>query len=236
MTATDAPAAIRRRGLLLVLSSPSGAGKTTITRRLIERDPGLELSISVTTRNPRGSEVDGHDYWFVDRDRFDAMDAAGEFLEHATVFGYRYGTPRRPIETALGAGRDVVTDIDWQGTQQLRASARDDIVTAFVLPPDIPTLEKRLRSRAEDSDSAIAARMSKSSDEMSHWSEYDYVVINDELEECVSLVRAILTAERSKRTRRIGLADFVNQIRGDLAQELSKLRQRARQRAERDDG
>jgi guanylate kinase len=235
MTATDAPAAIRRRGLLLVLSSPSGAGKTTITRRLIESDPSLALSVSVTTRRPRGSEVDGRDYWFVDQDRFDAMVGAGEFLEHATVFGHRYGTPRQPIETALAAGRDVVTDIDWQGTQQLRESVRDDIVTIFVLPPDIPTLEKRLRSRAEDSDAAIAARMAKSSDEMSHWPEYDYVVINDDLEECVSAVRAILLAERSRRTRRIGLADFVNQIRGGLARQSSKLRQRARERTERGD-
>jgi guanylate kinase len=235
MTATDAPAAIRRRGLLLVLSSPSGAGKTTITRRLLESDPSLALSVSVTTRRPRGSEVDGRDYWFVDQDRFDAMVGAGEFLEHATVFGHRYGTPRQPIETALAAGRDVVTDIDWQGTQQLRESVRDDIVTIFVLPPDIPTLEKRLRSRAEDSDAAIAARMAKSSDEMSHWPEYDYVVINDDLEECVSAVRAILLAERSRRTRRIGLADFVNQIRGGLARQSSKLRQRARERTERGD-
>jgi guanylate kinase len=236
MTATDAPATIRRRGLLLVLSSPSGAGKTTITRRLIKCDPSLKLSISVTTRKPRGSEVDGHDYWFVDQDRFDAMVAGGELLEHATVFDHRYGTPRQPIETALANGRDVVTDIDWQGTQQLRESIRDDIVTVFILPPDIPTLAKRLRSRAEDSDLAIAARMARSSDEMSHWPEYDYVVINDELEECVSSVRAILTAERSRRTRRIGLAEFVSQARIGLAHELSKLGQRARQRAERDDG
>lgn len=235
MNATDTPDAIRRRGLLLVLSSPSGAGKTTITRRLVERDPSLMLSISVTTRKPRGSEVNGRDYWFVDQDRFDAMIAGGEFLEHARVFGHQYGTPRQPIEAALAAGQDIVTDIDWQGTQQLRESVRDDIVTVFVLPPNIPTLEKRLRSRAEDSDSAIAARMAKSSDEMSHWPEYDYVVINGDLEECVSAVRAILTAERSRRTRRIGLADFVNQIRGGLAQQSSELRQRARERAKRGD-
>jgi guanylate kinase len=235
MTATDAPgdapAVIRRRGLLLVLSSPSGAGKTTITRRLIARDPTLTLSISATTRKPRGSEVDGRDYWFVDEERFDAMVAGGEFLEHAMVFGHRYGTPRQTVEANLTAGRDVVTDIDWQGTQQLREAVRDDIVTVFVLPPNISALETRLRSRAEDSDSAIAARMAKSSDEMSHWPEYDYVVINDDLEKCVSAVRAILKAERSRRTRRIGLAEFVNQIREELAQQSSDLRQRARERA-----
>ncbi|MGE3782596.1 MAG: guanylate kinase [Alphaproteobacteria bacterium] len=221
---------IGRRGLLLVLSSPSGAGKTTITRRLLERDAGLILSVSVTTRVPRPSEIDGRDYWFTDQRRFTEMVIKNELLEHATVFGNRYGTPREPIETALGAGRDVITDIDWQGTQQLKETVRDDIATVFVLPPDLPTLEKRLRARAEDSDDAIAERMSKASDEMSHWPEYNYVVINDNLDQCVSEVEAILTAERSRRTRQIGLADFVNKIRDELTEQSSELRKRARKR------
>jgi guanylate kinase len=229
MSGAPPPPDIRRRGLLLVLSSPSGAGKTTITRRLLERDPTLALSVSVTTRPPRPSEMDGRDYQFIDHTRFDAMVAAGELLEHANVFGHCYGTPRQPIETALASGQDIVTDIDWQGTQQLRETVRDAVVTIFVLPPDIATLEARLRARAEDSDVAIAERMAKSSDEMSHWPEYEYVVINDDLAACVSAVEAILTAERSRRARRIGLADFVNRVRSGLEQQSSDLRQRARE-------
>jgi guanylate kinase len=221
---------IRRRGLLLVLSSPSGAGKTTITRRLLEGDPNLVLSVSITTRAPRPSEIDGRDYWFIDRPRFDEMVAKDELLEHAIVFGNRYGTPRQPIESALTSGRDVITDIDWQGTQQLWETVRDDIVTVFVLPPDRLTLEKRLRTRAEDSDEAIAERMARASDEMSHWPEYDYVVVNDDLDQCVSEVAAILRAERSRRTRQIGLADFANKVRDELAEQSSELRKRARQR------
>ena len=224
----EAPSAIRRRGFLLVLSSPSGAGKTTITRRLIEREPDLRLSVSVTTRPPRASEVDGRDYHFVDPPRFGAMVKAGEFLEHATVFGHAYGTPRRPIEAAIAAGHDIVTDIDWQGTQQLRERVRDDIVTIFVLPPSTAALEARLRTRAEDSDDAIAVRLAKSSEEMSHWPEYDYVVVNDDLEQCVSVVQAILTAERLRRTRRVGLADFVKHVREGIAEQSSGLRKRAR--------
>jgi guanylate kinase len=223
----DAPSTIPRRGFLLVLSSPSGAGKTTITRQLVRRDPSLLLSVSVTTREPRRSEVDGRDYHFIDKPRFDAMVACGELLEHATVFGHYYGTPRTPIETALAACRDIVTDIDWQGTQQLAERVRDDIVSVFVLPPDVATLEARLRTRAEDSDAAIAERLTKAAEEMSHWSEYDYVVINDDLEECVSVVQSVLTAERLRRTRRIGLADFVNRVRDGITEQLSGLRARA---------
>jgi guanylate kinase len=208
-----APLAIQRRGLLLVLSSPSGAGKTTITRRLLDRDPSLSLSVSVTTRPARPGEVDGRDYCFIDRDPFEAMVASGELLEHATVFGHRYGTPRPLIEAALAAGRDLVTDIDWQGTQQLGATLPHDLVTVFVLPPTMAALESRLRQRAQDSAETVAGRMAKSAEEMSHWSEYDYVIVNRELDDSVAAVEAIVTAERLRRTRQLGLADFVNRLR-----------------------
>ncbi len=167
----EASAAIRRRGFLLVLSSPSGAGKTTITHRLVERDPNLSLSVSVTTRPARPGETDGADYGFIDEARFDAMVKAGELLEHATVFGHCYGTPRRPVDEAIAAGRDIVTDIDWQGTQQLTETVPSDLVTVFILPPDMAALEARLRARAQDSAATVAARMAKSAEEMSHWSE-----------------------------------------------------------------
>jgi guanylate kinase len=205
--------AIQRRGFLLVLSSPSGAGKTTITRRLIERDPTLSLSVSVTTRPPRPGETDGRDYRFIDQARFDRMVAEGELLEHATVFEHKYGTPRQPIEAALAAGHDIVTDIDWQGTQQLGASLPYDIVTVFVLPPSMAALEARLKTRAQDSAEVVARRMAKSAEEMSHWSEYDYVIVNRAIDESVALVQAIVTAERLRRTRQVGLADFVNRLR-----------------------
>jgi guanylate kinase len=208
-----APLAIQRRGLLLVLSSPSGAGKTTITRRLLDRDPSLSLSVSVTTRPARPGEVDGRDYCFIDQAPFEAMVASGELLEHATVFGHRYGTPRPLIEAALAAGRDVVTDIDWQGTQQLGATLPHDLVTVFVLPPTMAALESRLRRRAQDSAETVAGRMAKSAEEMSHWSEYDYVIVNRELDDSVAAVEAIVTAERLRRTRQLGLADFVNRLR-----------------------
>jgi len=208
------PPAIHRRGFLLVLSSPSGAGKTTITRRLIEQDPGLSLSVSVTTRPPRPGEVDGRDYWFIDRARFDEMVAGGELLEHAVVFGNCYGTPRGPIEEALAAGRDVVTDIDWQGTQQISGSLPHDLVTIFILPPSMAALEARLKTRAQDTDAVVAARMAKSSEEMSHWSEYDYVIINRDMAASVAEAQAIVTAERLRRTRQLGLAEFVNRMRG----------------------
>lgn len=207
------PATIRRRGFLLVLSSPSGAGKTTITRLLLERDPSLSLSVSVTTRPRRSSEIDGRDYRFIDQAEFDRMVAQGELLEHATVFGNSYGTPRQPIEAAIAAGRDIVTDIDWQGTQQISGGLRDDLVTIFVLPPSKESLESRLRSRAQDSDAVVAQRMAKSSEEMSHWPEYAYVIVNDDLERSVADAQSIVTAERLKRERQIGLADFVTRLR-----------------------
>jgi guanylate kinase len=206
-------AEISRRGLLLVLSSPSGAGKTTITRALIEREPNLTISVSMTTRQRRASEVDGRHYHFADAARFEEMVAHGDLLEHATVFGHRYGTPRAPVERVLASGRDIVTDIDWQGTQQLKQTLRSDLVSVFVLPPSMAALEHRLRTRAQDSSEVLAQRMAKSSDEMSHWPEYDYVIVNRDLATSVAQVQAILTAERLRRERQIGLAEFVNGLR-----------------------
>jgi len=207
-------ASIQRRGVLLVLSSPSGAGKTTITRRLLERDPTLSLSVSVTTRPPRPSEVDGRDYTFIGQAEFDALAARGDLLEHAQVFGHCYGTPRAPVEAALAAGRDIVTDIDWQGTQQLSASLEPDLVKVFILPPSLAALEARLNSRAQDSAAVVAARMAKSAEEMSHWPEYDYVIVNHDIDASVTQAQSIVTAERLKRVRQLGLADFVNRLRG----------------------
>src|SRR5690348_7797972 len=204
---------ITRRGILLVLSSPSGAGKTTITRELVQRDPQLHISVSVTTRPPRKGEVDGQHYHFVKRARFDEMVAGGELLEHASVFGHFYGTPRAPVEAALGAGRDIVSDIDWQGTQQLAQTVRDDLVAVFVLPPSMAALEERLKARAQDSDEVVRQRMAKSADEMSHWPEYDYVFVNHDIAESVAQVEAILAAERIRRGRLRGLAEFVNRLR-----------------------
>ena len=209
------PPVIKRRGFLLVLSSPSGAGKTTITRRLVGGDPDLALSVSVTTRAPRDGEIEGRDYYFIDRQRFDEMLAQGELLEHATVFGNSYGTPREPIETALFAGREVVGDVDWQGTQQLAKSVPHDLVSVFVLPPSLAALEARLRARAQDSAAVVAARMAKSVEEMSHWPEYDYVIVNRDAEKSVAQVRAIITAERLRRVRQTGLAEFVDGLRVD---------------------
>ncbi|HEY6995072.1 MAG TPA: guanylate kinase [Xanthobacteraceae bacterium] len=207
---------IARRGLMLVLSSPSGAGKTTLSRRLLESDANVELSVSVTTRKQRSGEVDGRDYYFVDAARFDAMTANGELLEWAWVFGHRYGTPRAAVESALVRGRDVLFDIDWQGTQQLREKADRDLVSIFVLPPSIPDLERRLRTRAQDSDEVIHARMAKAADEMSHWAEYDYVVINTEIDHAFADVKSILAAERLKRERQTGLSDFVRRLQAEL--------------------
>jgi guanylate kinase len=206
-------AQIRRRGLLLVFSSPSGAGKTTIARRLVEQDPGLALSVSVTTRPPRPGEVDGRDYRFIDQARFDEMARRGELLEHARVFDNCYGTPRQPIADALDAGHDVVGDLDWQGTQQLAGKVRPDLVAVFVLPPSFAALEGRLRERAQDADPVVARRMAKSSEEISHWGEYDYVIVNDTIEESVAMARAIVTAERLRRERQTGLAEFVATLR-----------------------
>jgi guanylate kinase len=204
---------ITRRGLMLVLSSPSGAGKTSIARALLAEDKNIELSISVTTRAMRPGERDGVDYHFIDTQRFDAMVAQHALLEHAHVFGHHYGTPRAPVEAALAAGRDVLFDIDWQGTQQLAQSARDDLVAVFVLPPSTAELERRLRARAQDSEEVVRGRMAKASDEMSHWREYDYIILNNSLDQSVADVRAILAAERLKRDRLVGLADFVNTLR-----------------------
>ncbi len=207
------PPEISRRGLMLVLSSPSGAGKTTISRALLERETDLDLSVSVTTRPPRPGETDGVDYSFIDEAAFQAMVAGGELLEHARVFGHRYGTPKAPVEAALAAGRDVLFDIDWQGTQQLRSNARADLADIFVLPPTMAELEARLKTRAQDSDDVVAGRMAKAADEMSHWPEYDYIIVNHDIGESVAEAQAILAAERLKRDRRTGLADFVNRLR-----------------------
>jgi guanylate kinase len=207
---------IARRGLMLVLSSPSGAGKTTLSRLLLRSDRKVELSISVTTRPKRRGEVNGRDYHFIDRARFDAMVADGELLEWAEVFGHRYGTPRRPATKALQAGRDVLFDIDWQGTQQLREKARTDLVSVFILPPTATELEHRLKRRAQDSKSVIGSRMAQAAGEMSHWPEYDYVIVNREKRQAFAELRAILAAERLKRERQIGLSDFVRRLRAKL--------------------
>jgi guanylate kinase len=208
--------AIARRGLMLVLSSPSGAGKTTLSRKLLETDPGVELSVSVTTRKQRPGEIDGHDYHFIDAARFDAMVKGGELLEWAQVFGHRYGTPRAPVEAALANGHDVLFDIDWQGTQQLREKADHDLVSIFVLPPSMADLERRLRRRAQDPDEVIRARMATAADEMSHWAEYDYVVINTDVDRAFREVHTILAAERLKRERQTGLSDFVRRLQAQL--------------------
>jgi guanylate kinase len=203
---------IARRGLMLVLSSPSGAGKTTLSRALLAGDFHLSLSVSMTTRPMRAGERDGVDYVFVSTDRFDAAIANGEFLEHAVVFDHRYGTPRTPVMEALASGRDVLFDIDWQGTQQLKEKAREDLVSVFVLPPSHAELERRLKARALDSDDVVLRRMAKATDEISHWAEYDYVIVNDDLPTALATVIAILGAERLKRTRQIGLSEFVRSL------------------------
>jgi guanylate kinase len=207
---------IARRGLMLVLSSPSGAGKTTLSRLLLNGDRKVKLSISVTTRPKRPREIDGHDYHFIDRGRFDAMVQKRELLEWAEVFGHRYGTPRRPVIRALREGRDVLFDIDWQGTQQLREKARNDLVSVFILPPTVKELERRLKRRAQDSKTVIGTRMDKAAGEMSHWPEYDYVIVNRDKAEAFAEVRAILAAERLRRERQIGLSDFVRAMQAKL--------------------
>jgi guanylate kinase len=199
---------------MLVLSSPSGAGKTSISRALLERDGNLILSISATTRPPRPGEVEGRDYFFVSEARFQQMVAAGELIEHATVFGHCYGTPQAPVDEALKAGRDVLFDIDWQGTQQIAERARQDLVRVFILPPSTAELERRLRARAQDPEEIVQGRMAKAAGEMSHWAEYDYIVINEDMEQSIASVQAILTAERLKRERRVGLSEFVEDLRG----------------------
>jgi len=207
---------IARRGLMFVLSSPSGAGKTTLSRMLLKADRNVELSVSVTTRPRRPSEVEGHDYHFIDLARFETMVRTNRLLEWAEVFSYRYGTPRQPVEKALRAGRDVLFDIDWQGTQQLREKARDDLVSVFILPPTIQELHRRLQRRAQDSRAIIGSRMAKAADEMSHWPEYDYVIVNRDKDDAFGQVRAILAAERLKRERQIGLSGFVRALQAKL--------------------
>jgi guanylate kinase len=205
-----------RRGLMFVLSSPSGAGKTTLSRMLIDRVAGLQMSVSATTRAMRPGEVDGRDYLFVDKPKFEAMAKRDEFLESAVVFDNHYGTPRAPVELALSAGRDVLFDIDWQGTQQLRQKASADVVTVFILPPSASDLEKRLHTRAQDSAEVIRGRMDRASHELSHWAEYDYIVVNHNVDEAFLEVQSILKAERLKRARRTGLTEFVRNLQRQL--------------------
>ena len=215
MTKTLRPAltsAIERRGLLFVISSPSGAGKTTLTRHLLAVDDQVEVSVSYTTRPPRPGEVDGKDYFFVGQGTFDKMEAEGAFLESAKVFGNSYATPRTQVFKSLEAGRDILFDIDWQGAQQLAERARGDLVTVFILPPSREALEDRLKRRAQDADDVVAARMAQADAEMSHYAEYGYVIVNDDLERAKSELHAILRAERLKRTRQTGLRSFVQSI------------------------
>jgi guanylate kinase len=209
---------VERRGLMFVLSSPSGAGKTTLSRMLVAEAPGLQMSVSATTRPKRPGEVEGKDYYFVDQRRFDAMVANGELLEWATVFENRYGTPRAPVEAALSAGQDVLFDIDWQGTQQLRDRSPNDVVSVFILPPSVQALEQRLHTRAQDSEQVIRSRMRKAGDEMSHFDAYDYIIVNDNIGIAFEAVKSILRAEQLKRERQVGLSTFVRKLQLQLKQ------------------
>jgi len=204
---------IARRGLMMVLSSPSGAGKTTMSRELLKRDEDLVMSVSATTRPPRPGEQDGTDYFFIDPVDFNLMVNRQELLEHAKVFDHYYGTPAEPVLDALDTGRDVLFDIDWQGTQQLKQRARDDLVSVFILPPSMAELERRLKQRAQDSAETVAHRMAKASDEISHWAEYDYIVVNEDVTSCLDSVLSILLSERQRRERQTGLLDFVKELR-----------------------
>lgn len=204
---------IHRRGLMLVLSSPSGAGKSTIAKEILARDKNIAMSVSMTTRPKRPGEVAGRDYHFVDKADFNLMVNRREFLEYAKVFDNYYGTPSEPVQEALAGGRDVLFDIDWQGTQQIAEQARDDLVSVFILPPSTAELERRLKQRAQDSLEVVARRMSKASDEMSHYAEYDYVLVNQDIEQSVARAMAILTAERLRRERMVGLGEFVKGLR-----------------------
>ncbi len=206
---------IPRRGFMLVLSSPSGTGKTTLARNVLKLESELNLSVSATTRPKRASEKEGKDYYFVDELAFSHMVETGQFLEHAHVYEYHYGTPKGLIEKQLAAGQDVLFDIDWQGTQQLKQVSMADLVSVFLLPPAMEVLESRLKKRAEDSEEIIHQRMNKAAEEVSHWAEYDYVIINNDLQESIQAVRSILQAERLKRRRQLGLANFVNTLRGE---------------------
>ena len=208
----DENAGLSRRGLLIVLSSPSGAGKSTISRMLLAADPEVTLSISATTRPKRPGERDHVDYHFVDDAEFDRMITEGEFVEWAPVFGHRYGTPKAPVKAALKAGRDILFDIDWQGTQQLQAAMGEDLVRIFILPPSMAELERRLHARGTDSDAVIADRMARATGEISHWPEYDYVLVNRDTAECLGEVRAIVAAERLKRGRQVGMVPFVRDL------------------------
>jgi len=207
---------IRRRGIMLVLSSPSGAGKTTLSRNLLEQEENVSLSISVTTRERRASEIAGVHYHFVSKRRFESMRDSGELLEWAEVHGNYYGTPREPVETALGAGRDVLFDIDWQGTRQLLDKMREDVVTVFVLPPSAEELKSRLERRAEDTRETIAQRLTNAIEEISHWSEYDYILVNRDLDKSFMRLRAILTAERLKRVKMLDIEAFADSLLADL--------------------
>ena len=201
-----------RRGLLLILSSPSGAGKSTLSRRLMSWDPTMRFSISATTRAPRPGEEDGREYYFRSREQFESMVKSGDMLEHAEVFGNFYGSPRAPVQAAMEAGTDTVFDIDWQGGQQIKQAMRDDVVSVFILPPSIAELDRRLRGRGQDSDEVISGRMAKSRDEISHWAEYDYVLVNDDLDQTFGQLTAILTAERLRRERQPQLSAFVRAL------------------------
>ena len=197
---------------MIVLSSPSGAGKSTLTRKLLSENPNMTMSVSATTRKPRASEEDGINYFFVSKPRFSDMLEEGEFLEHAKVFDHYYGTPRKPVEEALFQGRDVIFDIDWQGAQQLTQATGDDLVKIFILPPDMRELESRLQTRAQDSAATIAKRMAKSEAEISHWAEYDYIIVNDDLDVTIEELRIIIAAERLKRPRQLWLGPFVKRL------------------------
>ena len=216
MTKTPAVGTGERRGLMFVLSSPSGAGKSTLSRMLIEKTSGMRMSVSVTTRAKRPGEVDGQHYHFIDKPKFDTMAKDQELLEFAAVFDHHYGTPRQPVESALSAGEDLLFDIDWQGTQQLREKAGADVVSVFVLPPSAADLEKRLHTRAQDSDEVIRGRMSRATHELSHWAEYDYVVVNRDLDAAFAEIETILRAERLKRERQTGLSAFVRVLQQQL--------------------
>ena len=213
-----------RRGLLLILSSPSGAGKSTLARRLMAWDPSIRFSVSATTRPPRPGEVEGRDYLFRTAEAFEAMVAAGEMLEHATVFGHRYGSPRAPVEAALAEGRDTLFDIDWQGGQQIRQAMRDDVVSVFLLPPSIAELERRLRSRGQDDAAVIRRRMERSEAEISHWAEYDYVLVNADLEACEASLRTIVLAERQRRQRQPWLSAFVRRLTDEFDRRQTEAR------------
>ena len=213
MSNDNGASAIQRRGLMLVLSSPSGAGKTTLSRQLLDNDKQIQLSVSCTTRQKRPGERDGVDYRFVDTPTFRGMIERKQFLAYAEVFGNYYGTPRGPVDDALNAGKDMLFDIDWQGTQQLRDKGRADLVTVFILPPSTRDLEKRLLTRAQDTKEIVAQRMAKAADEMSHWAEYDYVVVNSDIGTSLTNLKAILTAERLKRERQLGMSGFVKALR-----------------------